>query len=267
VSDAAFFDSSPDGLVPRPEARGPWSAEMLHGRLLAGIAARAVEAELGDDEFQPARLTIDLFRAAALDLLTTAVTVTRKGNRVRAAEVSIEVGEVEVARSSVLLVRTAEPPDNPVPSSPAWTSEGADELPVPEVDVGFDIRFVPGHAFGAPGVRKAWCRENRRLVAGEALTPFLRAALVADFANPFANTGANGLDYINADITLYLGRPPEGEWIGVETTEHIAANGVATSSCRLHDGAGPIGTSAAASVLTPRMPDGNSAEVLRRAGT
>jgi Acyl-CoA thioesterase C-terminal domain/Acyl-CoA thioesterase N-terminal domain len=240
---------------------------MLHGRLLAGIAARAVEAELGDAEFQPVRLTIDLFKAAGLDPLTTDVNVTRKGGRVRAAELSIVVGGVEAARASTLLLRIAEPPDNPVPSSPAWTSERPDELPTPEAEaVGFDIRFVPGHAFGAPGVRKAWCRENRPLVDGEALTPFQRAALVGDFTNPFANTGRDGLDFINADVTLYLGRPPEGEWIGVETTEHVAANGTAVSSSRLYDETGPIGTSGAASVLTPRMQkDSSPAAILRRA--
>ena len=41
-----------------------------------------------------------------------------------------------------------------------------------------------------------------------------RAALSADFASPLANSGPAGIDYINADLTLHLGRLPEGEWIG-----------------------------------------------------
>ncbi len=141
-----------------------------------------------------------------------------------------------------------------MPESPAWSSAGPDDIEDRPGGTGFDVRFVPGQEFGAAGVRRAWCRENRPLVEGDELTSFQRAALVADFANPFANAGEQGLDYINADITLYVGRLPVGEWIGIETTEHVAANGIATSSCRLHDLSGPIGTSAAASVLTPRMP-------------
>ena len=39
----AYFSLSTDGLKPVPAARSPWSADMLHGRLLAGLAARAVE--------------------------------------------------------------------------------------------------------------------------------------------------------------------------------------------------------------------------------
>ena len=264
MAEPAFFDPTDSGLQPRAEARGPWSPDMLHGRLLAGIAARAVEQEIGDAEFQPARLTIDLFKAVGLDLLTTDTTVTRRGGRVRAAEVSIVVGGAEAARASALLIRRGETPDNPVPSSPAWSSALPDELTPPDADVGFDIRFVPGFVFGTPGVRKAWCRENRPLVAGEALTPFQRIALVGDFANPFANTGRDGLDYINADITLYLARDPEGEWIGIETAEHLAADGVATSTCRMHDLTGPLGTNSVAAVLTPRMQSGHVGDALRR---
>ena len=266
VGEQGFFEPDGGHLIPRPEARGPWSDRMLHGRLLAGIAARAVEAELGDPGFQPVRLTVDLFKAAGLDPLTTTVTVTRDGNRVRAAEASIEVGGVEAARASTLLLRTAAPPDNPVPGSPAWTDIGPEVLE-PSTEhphLVFDLRFVPGHEFGSPGVRKAWYRETRPLVEGEQLTPFQRVALVADYANPFANMGDHGLDYINADLTLYLGRLPAGEWIAIETTEHVASDGVAVASCRLHDEQGPIGTNHVAAVLNPRMTPAASDEVLRR---
>ncbi len=249
----AFF--APDGevLVPRPEARGPWSPDMLHGRLLAGLAARAVEHELGDDELQPARLTVDLFKAVGLEPLTCTTTVTRRGGRVRAAEVSITVGGAEAARASALLLRRGEAPDNPVPSSPAWGDLGPEAVEDPPVDSGSIIRFLPGKGFGAPGVRRAWTREDRPLVDGEELSPFTRVALVADFANPLGNSGGHGLDYINADLTLYVARLPDGEWIGIESAEHVAAAGVATSTCRLHDRTGPLGTTTVAAVLTPRM--------------
>jgi Thioesterase-like superfamily len=253
VPEPAFFDPDGDRLLPRPEARGPWSPDMLHGRLLAGIAARAVEAELGAPDFQPSRLTVDLFKAVGLDPVTISVNVTRNGNRVRAAEVSIEVGGVEAARASCLLLRTAEPTDNPVPSSPAWSGPRPDELTRPEADVGFDIRFVPGREFGSAGLRQAWCREDRQLVAGEELTPFQRVALVGDFANPLGNSGRDGMDFINADITVYIARLAGGEWIGVESAEHVDADGVATATCRLYDEQGPLGTTSVAAVLNPRM--------------
>ena len=75
---------------------------------------------------------------------------------------------------------------------------------------------VSGQGFGAPMPRRSWLRDTRALVEGEALSPFVRAALAADFASPVANSGSHGLDHINADLTLHLGRLPEGDWIGIE---------------------------------------------------
>ena len=49
--------------------------------------------------------------------------------------------------------------------------------------------------------------EVRDLVEGMPLTPFVRVAVAADFASPWANAGEQGLGYINSDVTLYLHRP------------------------------------------------------------
>jgi hypothetical protein len=45
----------------------------------------------------------------------------------------------------------------------------------------------------------------------------------------------------------------EGEWIGTETTQRVAANGVAVAVCTLHDHRGPIGSSTVCAVRNPRM--------------
>ena len=75
------------------------------------------------------------------------------------------------------------------------------------------------------------------------LTPFVRCAVAADYTNPFANSGDQGLQFVNADLTLYLHRLPATEWIGFEVTNHGATDGVAIGECRLHDEEGAIGTS------------------------
>lgn len=63
IDVAAWFDLDGDAAVPRPHARAPWSEDMLHGRLLAGLAAREVEAGQVDEDWFPAWLTIDLVRS------------------------------------------------------------------------------------------------------------------------------------------------------------------------------------------------------------
>ena len=85
-------------------------------------------------------------------------------------------------------------------------------------------------------------REVRPLVGGTELTPFVRVALAADYASPFANWSDKGLGYINSDVTLYLHRELKGEWIGFEVSNHHATDGIAIGECIVHDLKGAIGT-------------------------
>src|SRR5260370_5190032 len=95
--------------------------------------------------------------------------------------------------------------------------------------------------------------EVRDLVEGAPLTPFVRAAVAADFASPSANAGDQGLGYINSDVTLYLHRLPVTPWVGFEVGNHHATDGVAIGECWLYDEKGPISTSTAAA-LAQRKP-------------
>jgi acyl-CoA thioesterase len=104
------------------------------------------------------------------------------------------------------------------------------------------MRPISG-AMGTLGQRRTWMAEVRDLVGGEPLTPFVRVAVSADFASPYANAGDKGLGYINSDVTLYLHRSPATEWVGYEVVNHGATDGVAIGECFLYDEIGPIGSS------------------------
>ena len=67
--------------------------------------------------------------------------------------------------------------------------------------------------------------------------------MAADLPNPLANSGVEGLQFINADLTLLLARPPVSEWIGLEVTDHLSHDGIAIGSCKLYDTTGAIGWS------------------------
>jgi acyl-CoA thioesterase len=114
------------------------------------------------------------------------------------------------------------------------------------------MRPVTPGTFGVATQKRIWIRENRALVDGQPLTPFVRVATAADFTNPLANSGSEGLKFINADITLYLHRLPDSDWIGFETTDHGNAEGVAVGACRLYDTGGPIGHSLVCAVANER---------------
>src|SRR6202012_1850449 len=123
------------------------------------------------------------------------------------------------------------PADIPAPTDPRLGMNGK-----------WTTRPIIG-AMGTVGPRRLWMSEVRDLVEGAALTPFVRVAVAADFASPFANAGDQGLGYINSDVTLYLHRLPVTPWLGFEVVNHRAGEGIAMGEFYLSDEQGPLGPS------------------------
>ncbi|MHB1444301.1 MAG: thioesterase family protein [Acidimicrobiales bacterium] len=254
----AFFIRDGGALVPSLDARSPWSDQMLHGRLLAALAARAVEDKELEEGMTPVRLTIDLFRAAPLSPVTVSTTVVRDGRRVKVAEVGIFCEGREVARASVLMMRGGPPVAGRVWGPEAWEVPDPEALPEPPDPPDgrrfpMDIRMTNSDGFGTYARKRAWVREVRELVEGESPSPFVRAGGAADLANPLSNSGDAGLSFINGDLSVYLARLPEGEWLGLDVTTHISDGAVAVGACDLYDRRGRIGTASVASVANPRL--------------
>jgi len=186
--DHGYFLPTDDGLAPVPEASSPWSPDMLHGRLLAGLAARAVEQHPDvDPDLHLARLTVDMYRFPPMTPHQVTARVVRQGRRVGALDVSITADGNEVARASALLLRPGPAPASTAWRAPEWDVPGPDELPTllppdgSEPSPGeWEIRLVNPGGFWSDERKQVWSRDNRSLVAGEPLTPVVRAALSAD---------------------------------------------------------------------------------------
>ncbi|MGN9841924.1 acyl-CoA thioesterase domain-containing protein [Nonomuraea sp. H19] len=239
---SAFFTRKRDELVPAPHARGPWSPDMLHGRLLGGLAARALEERYAEPGLHFARLTVDLFRNSPMLPVTVETALVRDGRRIRVADATIATEQGVIGRASAVLLRQGEQPGGEQTIvTPAWEEPAPDGPPVEGQGwtPPFDLWRLT--EWGAPGPGRVWMRDTHPLVEDEPVTPFVRAALAADFASPLSNVGSAGLRYINADYTLTLARLPEGDIIGLESTGHLSAGGVATGHVTLHDTAGPVG--------------------------
>lgn len=256
---AAFFRRDGDQLVPRPHARSPWTADMMHGRLLAGLAAWAIETEHLDEPFHLTRLTTDLFKAPPMEPVLVTTEVVRDGRRIRTVDARMTCGGALVARSSAVLLRKGPQPTAEVWSVPEWTAPPPEAIPAQELRpearvVPIDVRALPGAGFGGPGRKQVWVRELCDLVDGVPLTPLVRLAAAADLANPLANSAVEGgLDFINADITMYARRLPRGEWVGFDTAGHVSADGVAVGQCALYDVDGALGWSTVCAVVNPRL--------------
>lgn len=240
----AYFTLADGRFVPDETARSWWVPGMLHGRLLGGLLGRAVDVEYGSEEFQVSRLTVDLFRNAPFEPVEVVTEVIREGRRIRVTEAKVVTSIGVVAQASAVQLRRGEQPPSPIPTrTDAW------DAPDPSMLTDNWTEFT---ADGDPSRRRMWIREDRQLVSGEELSPFVRVALCADEASPVAHRGKDELEFINADYTLCLSRDPVGEFIGLEALGHTSDSGVAVGPCTVHDVKGPIGFSMAAAVANIR---------------
>jgi hypothetical protein len=229
---------------------------MLHGRLLGGLAARALEAEHGAPGWRAARLTVDLFRPAAMALVEIDVRLIRAGRRIKISDAWLRCDGHEVGRATAVFLATSDEPPGRIwrPRHEPWPdpdSMEASEEGSPDHS-GWRFRVVRG-GFGTGEQTRIWTHETTCLVDDEPVSPFVRAALSGDIACPLANSSDQGLHYINADYTMLIGRYPVGEWVGLEVAQQIDATGISMGSATLVDRTGPFATSGGVSLARPPM--------------
>lgn len=253
-----YFSHADQALRPAPEAHAPWATDMLHGRLLGGVAARALEAEFGDHGWRAARLTVDLFRPSAMAPVHVTVSPVRVGRRVRVADAEIECDGHAVARVTAVFLPVSEDPPGKVwePVAAPWPEPDAvlaDEAPAGAAEVdGWQFRGVDG-GFGTGERTRVWTNDTWSLVDGEVMSPLVRTAVSGDVACPLANSSDQGLHYINADYTMLIGRYPVGSWVGLEVDHRIAADGISVAGATLVDRDGPFATSGGTSLVRPPL--------------
>jgi acyl-CoA thioesterase len=240
---AHFVPIEADRVQPTRFAQSLWGEDHLNGPAVVGLAAHALEAAFGLPDFLPARLTVDLFRAARGVPTTTEVKLVRDGRRVRNSECEVVQDGVTVARATLVQYRLAEPPpgeewfratDFPRP-------EVIDDGLAPHVDsdgVGW-TRAIADHQNTS---RKRYVNRSIDVIEGRPNSPFVRAAVTAEGTSMVTNLGTAGIGYINGDLTVALSRLPQGDWVGAEADTHWAAQGIAVGTATLYDSVGPFGT-------------------------
>jgi hypothetical protein len=256
MANEPFFIRDGESCQPTPSSKGPWDPKSLHGRVVVGLLAHEIERLHGGPDYVPARLTVDMYRLPDLSPTSVATRLIRDGKRIKVIEAEFFSAGVSMARATCqMLLKTHTPPGN-VWRPPAWSVPLPEDIAPPrDARAGMGgmwaMRPISG-AFGAFGQKRTWMSEVRELIGGEALSPFVRVALAADFASPFANSGDQGLGYINSDVTLYLHRLPRAEWIGFEVVNHQATDGIAIGECFVYDREGPIGAASVCALAQRR---------------
>jgi hypothetical protein len=261
----ALFTRDGDLFAPTDLTRGGWTDHHQHGSPPSGLLARAIEQVPTAAPMQVVRFTVDLFRPVPMTPLHTTTSVIRDGRRIQVVDAALHAGEVQVGRASALRIRTADldlaPHVGTTGSMPAGPEDLSPLVWDPNNDQGRMRRFhLQGveirsfdDSFASYGPGRSWFRLNQPLVEAEPMSPFVRLAVTADLSNGNAHRLDTDIwTYINADITLYAHRMPEGDWIGMTSHADQHGSGVGVVSTVVYDTSGPIGTINQAQVIDAR---------------
>jgi Thioesterase-like superfamily len=235
-----------DGFEPTELTRGPWDPNAQHGGPPAALIASELQRQSDGRPF--ARIALHLMKPVPLVPLTVEVAVDRDGRRARRMRADLKAAGETVCFAYALQLQGD--PENPVPEVPL---RGSMSKPPEESEVaprftpytmfggdGVEVRFATGH-FQQPGPAEAWFRLQVPVVDDQPVTPLQRAMAAADFGNGIsAAVSWEEFTFVNPELTVFLLREPEGEWVGSDAVTAIDPGGIGLADATLHDARGPF---------------------------
>ena len=107
-----------------------------------------------------------------------------------------------------------------------------------------ELRTVAGSAIER-GPATYWFRVHAPLVDDEPITPLTRTLIAADFGNGISSVvSIESHVFINPDLTVWLHRLPEGEWVSNDAATWLEPGGAALADATLGDRTGLFGRAA-----------------------
>lgn len=257
----AFYEPDGQRFISTPWTTGPWGPGLQHAGPPSALLARAFES-FEPDGMLLARITIEILRPVPVAPLRIETTVARPGKKVQFLEGALFADDDCVARASAWRIRRAPAPVTTAtdPGVPPGDPEQLTAMEFPDAVPkecyvrAMELRFARG-TFFEPGPAAAWGRSRIPLVAGEALSPAQRVLALADSGNGISLV----LDmrthvFINTELTVHLFREPVGEWVCLDATTHLSADGVGLAESTLWDTRGRIGGGRQALFVDARVP-------------
>lgn len=255
----AIYTRDGDAFVATPFAAGPWNPGLQHGGAPSALCAWAAEQVATPAPMRIARLTVELLRPVPVARLTLETEVIREGRKIQLVQVRLFHEGKEVTRAVAMKVRVEDmplpgdvalPPVEMLPDAVADSGMGMSRTE--SFGANFDMRRIRG-GFDELGPGRMWFRQHRATVAGEAISPVMRAAAVADFSNGIAPVlPFSDWTFLNPDLTISLARAPVGEWIFSDAETWAGADGTGLAMTRLADVHGYFGRAVQSLLLEKR---------------
>jgi hypothetical protein len=259
VADAFYVPDGSDRFISTEWTIGPWSRESQHAGPPAALLGRSIERAVGRGDMQVARATFEILRPDPVAPLHVVAEVVRPGRSVILANASLSDDRGVVMQASAWSIRRADLDlqqvvhGDPPPAGPDAGAE-VDLFVQDEVNYlrAMEWRFVAG-SFLEPGPATAWARMRVPLVEGEEISPLSRVLALADSGNGISAT----VDYarwvfINPDLSVYLHRLPDGEWVCLDAQTTVEPTGIGLATSVLSDRSGVIGRGMQSLFIGPR---------------
>jgi acyl-coenzyme A thioesterase PaaI-like protein len=239
-------------LLPREAAASHWGgpSRTVRGAAVSGALARQTERVVrgldGTAQFHPARWTLDLFRPTTMRPAIASAQVVRQGRRLCVIDATLTQDDRPVARASALFLAPGGQSHGKIWSGEQTPSAPPDHLypatDEPRLYFSQDIGWTTSPEPHTNASRKQIWNFPTAVVDNEEPTPFQQAAMVADLTNMVGNWGDSGIQFINADVTLALARPPVDTEIGLTAEHRVENDGIAVATALMFDRAGTLGT-------------------------
>lgn len=259
MASGSFFVPQGGAFVATELTRGPWDERLMHGGPPSALLGRALERLAGPDA-AIARMTVEFVRPLAIGEVTISAELVRPGRKLRILKASLSSGGVEICRAAALAIRTeamelgkvaGEPPAPPKPPEESEPYQFSFFTTAAGYHTAMELRVARG-AWGT-GALTGWMRMRVPLLPDEAPSGLQRVLAAADSGNGLSVAlDLTRFTFLNPDLTVYLQRPPEGEWIGLDAVTRVEPIGIGLAESALFDRRGVIGRSLQSLIVEKR---------------
>ena len=246
----------PNTYQSTPLANAGWYDKGQHGGAIAALVTGHVEKIPTLAPMEVSRVTIEIFRVVPLVPLTIETEIVREGKKIQVVRATVTSPDgLALAIAHVQRLRTTEavvpdlsqPLRLPTPDQiegrklSRWGHGDTDKVMFHRGAI--EVREIFG-GFNEMGPGAIWLRLTTPLVAGETPTPAQRAVVIADFCNGVSRGIGDDWIFMNPDLTVHIGRYPEGDWVALEAESHYEHHGRGVAAGIIWDQKGWVGRSA-----------------------
>lgn len=268
--ETAFYEQAgADTYVATPATIGPWSADAQHGGPPSALAARAIERHDPDPRQRLARVSVDILRPVPIGKISIRTRTVRPGRRITLVESALVADDQDVLHARGWRIErpaggVPEVVEAGQPGSPPPSGDGVPPEIFSRQQRGYltmiEWRFTAGDYVSAGSgpdgrqaqIRAAWTRPRIPLLPGEETSPMGRTLLVADSGSGVsAALPVSDFTFVNVDLTVISQRDPIGEWLLLEASTVIGADGTGLASTRLSDLRGSFGRGLQTLIVAP----------------